>query len=225
MAWTNAFTELREFLSDTKFNKRASGKQVKGQVNGMNQAFITYDKRFIEDTFEVFVNDLPAKFQIVDSIAGTFTICPAPDVNSTVVASYYWQWWLDSELQTYLNKAAESMGIDDTQHPDGGADDVAYLAIPQGLRGAALNLAASYAQAALVQYMMNRKHSGEFLLEQDGNDDAGFAQIINAMTKQKQDYYKTGIELRDDFYKRQGREFAPSVRIKVVASRRYGPSR
>jgi hypothetical protein len=220
MSYDSAITELRQLLSDSDKHKRASKKKLIGNVNGDNKSFQTYDKRVLEDGMEVFVADISVDFSLDDATAGLVTINTAPDKNTTVTASYYYQWWLDAEIKTFLNKGAESCSQFDNTAPE-----EAYLQINGGLKGAALYLAASYAMDSLVAYLVNRRHSQEYLIEEDGNDDNKFSSTIAAMTEQSKFFWEKGTWLRDDFYKRQGKRNAPAFGIKTVTQRRYGPYR
>lgn len=220
MSYTAAITELRQLLSDTAFHKRVTKKKLIGNVNGDNKKFFTYDKRILEDTVEAFVNDAAVSFDIDDAIKGEITLATAPDKNSKVEASYYWQWWHDDDLTTFLNKGAEITSQEDLTPPD-----TAYLQILPGLKTAALYFAANMATESLISYLATRRHSQEFLLEEDGNDDNKFSQTIQALTEQAKAMWDKAIFHRDDFYKRQGKRHAPAFGVKTVASRRYGPIR
>lgn len=231
MSYTAAIAELRQLLSDNDTDKRSTQKQVLGNTNApgaTNVEFRTYDKRFIEDTFQPYINGVavaPSGFTITDNISGEFVFATPPAQNSKITASYYWQWWTDDELINFLNKGAEQIGIDDPTVTTGGPTDSAYLMVPQGLRSAALYYAAGWSQDKLVQYMMNRRHSGEYLLEQDKGGDEGFAQIIQQMRSQKTDYFKMADKFRNDFYTRQGRRNAPVFRVRMGRKKPYGPMR
>lgn len=220
MSYDAAINELRQMLGDTEFHKNASKKKCLGKVDAENASFMTYDKRILEDTFQAFVNEIAVDSTIDDAVRGTFTLSTAPEKNTAVSASYYFQWWIDDEIKTFLNKGAEATGVS-----SGAVPDSAYLSIQPGLKSAALSFAASLAIRSLINFMMNRRHSAEFSLEQDGNDDSGFAQTLNAMGKQADAYWKQGEWHRDDFFKRNGARNAPAFGVKVGRTGRYGPNR
>lgn len=220
MSYAAAITELRQIIADTEFHKKATGKKLLGDVNGENKSFYSYDKRLLEDTVEVMVNNVAASFTLDDSVKGQFTLATAPDKNTAVTANYYYTWWLDDEIKNFLNKGAEST----SQWNDNVPDD-AYLSILPGLKGAALNLAANLALKSLIMYLVNRRHSEEFNLAEDGNDDTKFSQTIAAMQKMADSFWKDGMTQRDDFYKRQGKRNAPAFGIKLGSVRNYGPRR
>jgi hypothetical protein len=220
MSYTQAITELRQILADTEFHKKATKKKIIGKIDGNNQTFVTYDKRLLEDTVEVFVNDEAVNFTLEDSVKGLLTLNEAPVGNVKVTSSYYFTWWIDDEIKNFLNKGAEITSQWTSTVPDD-----AYLSIQPGLKTAALFVAASISTRSLIQYLVNRRHSEEFNIEQDGNDDSGFSQMISALQKTADSYWKDGHQMRDDFYKRQGKRSAPAFGIKIPRTRQYGPNR
>lgn len=220
MSYVDAIKELRQMLSDTETHKRSSRKKIIGNIDGQNTKFRSFDKRIIPSTLEVYVNGAKIVSSIDDAVAGELSLGSAPPINSKVEATYYWQWWLDGELKTFLNKGAESTGQFSNNTPDN-----SYMSIQPGLKTAALKFAASMAIDSVIQYMINRKHSGEFLLEQDGNKDDGYSSMIDAMRRQAEKYWKEAVFHRDDFYKRLGARNAPAFANKFGAVKRYGPQR
>lgn len=220
MSYSTAITELRQILSDTSTHKKATRKKIFGNVNGDNAEFITYDKRILEDTVEVFVDGLAVDFEVTDAVAGKLTLKDAPTSNSKVEASYYFQWWLDDELTTFLNKGAELTGQFSTSTPD-----KAYLQILPGLKNAALYFAASEATTSLIHYLINREHSEEFLVEQDGNDDSNFSEMIKALKDLGKDYWERAKWHRDDYYKSLGKRELPAFAVKIARFKNYGPNR
>lgn len=220
MSYDNAVLELRQLLADTDFNKKATKKKLIGPVDGNNTSFFTYDKRISEDTLEVFVGNESVDFTLEDAVKGQITLSDAPAVNTKVVASYYWKFWLDEELINFLNKGAESTG-----EFSGAQPDTAYLLIQPGLKTAAMYFAANMANTSLVQYLVNRRHSEEFLVEQDGNSDEGFSMMIKSLSEAGDSYWKKAVFHRDDFYKRLGKRNAPAFAIKVGRRANYGPRR
>lgn len=217
MSYPNAIEELRMLLGDTSVHKRATRKKLIGNIDADNTSFRTYDKRILGDTLELFVNNAAVAFTLDDEISGEVTLAEAPAKNSKVEASYYWQWWTDDEMKAFLNKGAESTGQFTNVVPD-----QSYLAIQAGLRGAALDYAACFATRSLIAYLTTRKHSAEFLIEQDKNDDMNFSETIKALTAAADSYWKTAQTSRDDFYKRLGKRNAPAFAIRTPSNRRYG---
>lgn len=227
MNYTTAITELRQMIADTNMAKRVTRKTITGTADGNNQLFYTWDKRLYEDTFQLFINSElqdEDSFDVSNAVAGEITVKSAPDKDSDMRASYYFQWWLDEELVNFLNKGAETIGLTDPNISRTHTDS-AYLLIPGGLKNGALKFAAHYAMDALVSRFIADKHSAEFLLEQDGNTDIGYTELIKSLQAQASNWFKQGLQMRDDFYKRQGRQYAPAFGIKQVNTKTYGPVR
>lgn len=233
--YPNAITELRQLIADTQYNKRTTKKALIGDVNGTNDLFYTYDKRIIAgqgaiaQTLVVYVDDVENdNWSLNDPIGGEIQMTTPPTTGQKLTATYYWNWWTDAELINFLNKAAESIGITDpnaiNSTPTKNADQ-AYQAIPGGLKRAALLMATSLAFNGIAAYMFARRHSSEFLMEQDGNDDEGYSKLIDSCNKMSAQYEKSAYTARDDFYKAQGRQLFPTFQTKIVGTKSYGPRR
>lgn len=220
MSYTTAITELRQLLSDSQYHKKATDKRLIGSVDGTNVTFHTYDKRILSSTFTTKVNGAEVDSSLDEAVQGLVTLSDAPPVNSKVTASYYWQWWLDDELRTFLNKGAELTSFFTTTIPED-----AFLLVTPGLKTSALYFSASYAMDSLINYLVNRRHSEEFLIEESGNDESAFSQTIDAMRTASKDFWDKAKWARDDFYQNQGRRNTPAFGVKTVSTRRYGPQR
>lgn len=223
--YVTAITEIRQILADTKFNKRGTKKTLIGNADGTNTKFYSYDKRLFTDQIEVYVNNaLVSNWDLNDAVAGEFIFSQAPDANAEIRASYYWQWWTDSELKNFLNKGAEQLGVAQ-QTVTSSTPDTSYLKTPVGLKTPVLKFACHLAWESLISYLIARKHSAEYLVEQDGNVDEGYSELIKSMQDQSKNALKDALALTDRYYKRQGRQFAPSFGIKNVNTKQYGPRR
>lgn len=218
--YTTAINDLRTLLGDTCYSKRASKKGVVGQIDGVNVDFVTYDKRVIPETFQVYLDNSLVQVVAFDPISGEFVLQTAPLENSKLKSSYYFNWWLDADIVDFLNKGAQACSLFDPSCPE-----FSYEEAPPGLRQPMLYFAAHDANRALVQYLLNRRHAEEFLIQQDGNDDENYSKMIEALMKQAKEFYTMAMDLRDDYYKRQGRRDKPSFAIKTVRQRKYGPNR
>jgi hypothetical protein len=220
VSYTAAVTELRQLLSDTTLHKKATQKKIIGAIDGVNVLFTTYDKRVLTTGFVTYVNGVEVDSTLVSAVEGTIEFGDAPGINSKVTASYYWQWWLDDELKTFLNKGAELTSSFSNLLPD-----EAYLQILPGLKTAALYFSAAFAMDSLISYLVNRRHSEEFLIEESGNDESAFSQTISAMREQSEAFWERAKWARDDFYKAQGKRESPSFGVKPGVTRQYGPKR
>lgn len=219
--YVGALLDIRQMLADTADRKRATNKKLIGAIDGVNVNFVTYDKRLFDTTLVVYnPPNTPVGFTLNDSVSGSITLDAPPLINTALTADYYYQFWLDSELINFLNKGAEATSVYTDAIPD-----TAYLSIIPGMKSAALHLACSIANDALCAYLVNRRHSEEFNIEQDGNDDTGFTNMINALKDRSKMFWDRGMLMRDDYYKRQGKRNLPAFAIKYGYTKNYGPNR
>lgn len=193
--WLTSLTDLRILLNDNSFDKRAFEKSLFGSVDGTNTVFKTFETRIVPGSITIFVNKLPQTITAFDYVAGEFTLSTAPPPASAMKASYYFQYFLDNELTDFVSYGAERISISDV------------TLVPFGLQQAVLEFAASFAYEKLSSRWMN-KMSETFLMQDApmGNE----ATRSNLFKQQADTHYKNAIELRDDFYKRQGRRNAPA---------------
>lgn len=202
MSWANAIAELRALLSDGDTDKPVFGKQCLGFVNGVNATFKTFDERRVtamagaSAPFGAFVDGTLAAVSSEDTTLGTFVLGTPPQPGSRVEATYYYRWFLDPELQIFLNKAAEWLGF--TEVPDN---------VPVGLKPSALNYAAGLAYEKLaVRWALD--NSDVYKMQ---DSDSKNRMPANPWAKMASDYKKDAVALRDTFYERQGQPNAPLV--------------
>ncbi len=206
MTWTTAVADLRTQLSDGPTDRYSSRKRCFGEVNGTNATFRTFEFRRITDftgaafPLGVFIDGtvVPATGFAADYPGtGEFTFVTGhiPVNGQNVEASYYNQWFLDSELQGFLQVAANWLG-----------SSTDYTLIPNGLQPSALK----YAQAEAYLKMAVRWRT--FLSEQYRVEDepkkpgTGPA---DSYVKMSVAFRKEATEARDEFYTRQGRNLQP----------------
>lgn len=205
MSWTTAVSDVRILISDGSTDKLRYRKQVFGSIDGSNRVFKTFETRritaLVGAVAPVGVYDNGA-IQTVDSEdleSGEFTLHSAPAAGDEIRATYYVQWFNDSEIQQFLTSASEWIS---------GADDWTQLA--NGLWPAAK----TYAAATAFQKLVSR--FSQNLAEQyqlyDAPDGKRFDPTV-AWGKESERLFKLAFELRDDVYKdRQGRAKAPIAR-------------
>src|SRR5882672_8150189 len=116
--WTTAIAEVRTIISDGDTDKLAYNKKVIGQVNGVNTRFKTFETRRIStlvtptDPCGVFDDSgvaIPVTSEDLES--GQFTVTTAPTDGQGITATYYFKWFNDTELTTFLNDAAQWIGF------------------------------------------------------------------------------------------------------------------
>lgn len=202
--WLTAGDDLRNLLSDGTTDKLVYRKKVFGQINSSNTAFKTFEFRRVTDftsaslPLGVFVDDQAVAVSSDDLPSGEFQIGSAPDDGSVVTASYYYQWFLDSEIVTFLVKSSDWLGFGDN-----------YVNTAQGLRPAALDYAASDAYRKLAN-RWSTLQSATYQLE-DAPDPKQLS-LAATFLKLADSFLKSASEKRDDFYKRQGQALAPNFR-------------
>lgn len=202
MAWTNAIVDLRTVLSDTSISKYCYRKRVFGEINGVNVTYKTLETRRINDfsTYaSVWKNGilLPLADTVSDdSVTGEFSLLVAPIDGDVIEASYYYQWFVDSELTSFLEAAASWLGFNGQ-----------YTNLDSGLYTAAKYYAACEAFMNLAS-RFNQSWSDQYRLEDAPDSNKG--QASAQYWKAAEDFRTRALQARDDFYKRQGRQLQPS---------------
>lgn len=213
MTWLStaaAQQNLQELISDGPTDKYCDQKKVFGQVNGTNLQFKTFEFRratnFTSSTWPlgVYVNGVPvsnANIQQDDIASGNFQFASgqAPADGSVVTASYYYQWFLSTELDQFLQNASTWLQLGAT-----------YINIPDGLNAAALRFAAQecYLKAAM-KYSVRAAQT--YKLEDVPNEDV--LKAVSAFQAMAKDYMASAEKMRDDYYTRSGAALAPNSAI------------
>ena len=215
--WTTAVDDLRLILSDGPTDKPSWKKACVGVKDGVNVYFKTFEFRRLTDlsvvapSSGVYVNDIPVVVTSDNKEVGEFQLAVAPIEGDRVEASYYSQWFLDTELTLYLRFACSALGLG----PD-------YSNIPDGLQPSAIK----YASADAYQELSLR--FAKMLSERYRMEDLPQDQLratIDSYAKLSAQMRKDAIQLRDDFYKRQGQSFAPIFGTIVGNVRDVKPNR
>ena len=115
--WTTALQDLRNHLSDGATDRYHFRKRCFGEIDGTNTRFKTFEFRRVTDFTQeegVYINGVlqPASGVSSDSlIPGEFILQTAPSDGSIVEASYYTQWFLDSELEDFLKQSSRWLSL------------------------------------------------------------------------------------------------------------------
>lgn len=220
MGWTTGISDLRTNLSDGATDKYRSRKKVLGECNGSNTHFKTFESRRVTDLtaaaapLGVYVAGTrlaPSDIASDDPVTGEFTLSTPPTDGQDVEASYYSQWFVDSEISEFLNSASRWLGL--------GAD---HTVIPDGLQPAALKYAQHDAYSKLA--LRFAEHTSEMYRLEDGQDPKRM-EIVDAYQKASSASLKEAVSMRDDYYKRQGRANAPAFNYARGAVRNETPRR
>lgn len=206
MAWITAVSDLRTLLSDGPTDRYSSRKRCFGEVNGTNSVFKTFEFRRITDftvsTFPqcVYVDGtvIPASGIASDFQAtGEFVInLPYIPVDGDIVeASYYSQWFIDSELSEFLTTASNWL-----------SSQIDFSLLSNGLWPCALKYAA--AEAYLKMAIRWRTFLSEGYRVEDEPKKPGTG-AADEYVKMAELFRKEATQARDEFYTRQGRNLQP----------------
>ena len=201
MSWTTSILDLRTLLSDGETDRYRYRKRLFGQIDGSNTSFKTVEFRRITDLTSaslplgVFVDGTLASVSSDDVATGELTLSSAPDDGQVVEATYYIQWFNDSELTGFLRVATNWLALGDD-----------YTNLTQGLRPAALKYAAAEAYQKLS--LKWAEHLSETFRVEDAPDEKRMG-IVDVYRKTALDYRKDAQAVRDDFYARSGQANSP----------------
>lgn len=201
-AWTTSLADLRALISDGALDKFNFRKPLFGDVDGSNKSFKTLEVRRITDfsappsaPLGVFVNGTLQTVTADLPVEGVLTLTTAPTNGQKIEASYYSQWFLDSELNVFLLSA--------TGWCTAGTD---VTAIEPGLRPSLLHYAAADAYQKL-SLRFARMKSDEYRVE-DANDKKTMDAAL-MYQKASDAERKTAQTLRAQFYKRNDQSLQP----------------
>jgi len=226
MTWAGPESDLRTMLSDNAKDKHCYRKKVFGNLDGVNLRFKTLEFRRLQN----FTNDVIPTPPAVDPTVttpplgvwkngalltvadiasdnpetGDFELVAPPANTDTLEASYYAQWFIDTEIQQFLRIACNWLSLGDD-----------YTNIQPGLRPAALK----YACAEAYQKLSSRW--AQMLSEQYLLSDAmekGRFNPVDAWMRSAELSRKEAYKTRDDFYGRSGQSnipFAGSIQGRV----------
>ena len=217
--WTTSTEELRTFLSDGATERLRYRKRCLGRTNGTNTKFQTLEFRRISDLSSgsapigVYVNDSPVSVSGDDPTVGEFTLAAAPANGAEVRATYYYHWFEDTEISTFLDHAKEwvSPGSDLTQ-------------VDPGLRPAVIHYAASEAYSKLA-IRWSESWSQVYKLEDAKPSAEDASNIKKDYVSAAQDMLARAETLRKQFYSRQDQNEQPIVAFVSGAVRDPVPKR
>lgn len=201
MSWADPTTDLRNLIGDGAKDKERKLKQLVGQVDGTNKTFFTFEKRFLTDftapaTPEgAFVNSTLVAVTSQDAPIGQVVLTVAPDPGDIVEATYYFQWFENSELETFLRSASNWIGIgNDPTKIEGGLQPPAkYYAAQEAVHKLSIQFANS--------------NSAIYLME-EGPKEKKVA-LVNHFRTLSKDYTDKAMKLLSHFYKGQGAQDGP----------------
>jgi len=205
MSWTTALSDLRTKLSDNSTDRLRAFKRVFGDINGTNTIFKTFEFRRITDlttatgflgVYKNGVRLLNSDVSNDDLVTGYFQLVAAPVSGDVIECTYYSQYFLDTELQSFLRLASNFLAAGDD-----------YSQVIGGLQTAAL----TYASAEAYQKLALR-FADTFADTYKMQDlpDGEREKIIIQFKKSSEDARTEAMKLRNDYYEnRQGQALAP----------------
>jgi hypothetical protein len=221
MGWattTDAINELRLQISDGPTDKLAFDKTVVGLIDGDNVNFKTFNVRRLTplvaatgDPIGAFVNGELVTVDSEDLLSGIFTLHEAPNEGDTVTATYYYEWFLDTQLDSFLSAASRWVLSDATytHTPDGLIDAVIYKACAKAYRELAVRFAKLYSE----QYRMEDLPKKDLKKTQEQ-----YSQLADMHEKQA----KSEVEF---YYTRQGKNKQPLFNSINGHVKNVGPNR
>lgn len=210
MPWPTAVSDLRTQLSDNIQDRFNSEKRCFGPVNGTNVLFRSFEFRRVTNfttavfPMGVYVDEvlLPASgIATDDPTTGYFQLVTPPQNGSVVEATYYLQWFLDSELQFFLTTAAQWF--------DGGSD---YTVYSGGMIPCLIKYACAEAYLKMAQKW--RTWMSEMYRVEDQPKKPGFGPV-DSFIKMAQDFRTEAEAARKEFYTRQDRNLQPLFGINL----------
>lgn len=206
MSWTTALTDIRTLLDEGDEDKLCYRKRCLGECNAVNLLFKTFDSRRTTDftTAElplgVWLNGVlidAADVTLDFPVSGDFELADAPIDGDVIEASYYFRWFIDSELTQFLTTSSEWLALGSN-----------YTNISESLRPAALNYAAGEAYQKLALKWTRRLSEGYMLNDAPATDEVG--KMIQQYGDLALKYQAKAKDVRDDFYSRSGTQLSPS---------------
>lgn len=204
--WTTAVSDLRTLLSDGPNDRYNSRKRCFGEINGTNTLFRTFEFRRVTDfthaiaPFGIYINGIrqATNLIITDYVdTGEFVLdnSIAPIDGSIVEASYYIQWFLDTELQDFLATASNWL-----------SSTIDYTQTANGLWPTALKYAAAESYLKMAQRW--RVWLSEQYRVEDEPKKPGTGPV-DSFIKMAEIFREEALKGRDEFYTRQGRNLQP----------------
>lgn len=210
MAWLDqatAISSLRQMIYDGPTDKICANKKVLGVTDGINSIFKTFEFRRITDFSEaefplgIFLKGVAIDTGLVvqdDLASGIFQLSgdAIPTNRDSLTASYYYQWFVDAELTTFMQNATTWLGFSSN-----------FQNIPDGLNAAALRFAAKESYSAAAMKYSSRM-AEVYQLEDSPVEDIN--KSVQAMQSMADNFMDEATRLRDDYYTRQGQSLAPN---------------
>lgn len=225
MSWADPNGDLRLLIADGALDKYSFQKKVFGNVNSSNQIFKTLETRrtksFSDPTVlppvGIYINGqiLPTtSITLDDPITGQFTLDPSvvPNNGDIIEASYYYQWFFDDEIASFLRQATTwAVAVSD------------YTNLTEGLQPCVLHYAAGLAYMKVSLWFA--RHLSEQYRVEDMPDEKRLQIASQYSQAANEELTKIAPELRAQFYMRNDQYLSPLFRNVRGAVRTPQPKR
>ena len=210
----NIQNSARLILDDTATAKFNRAEDLTRQISGTNKLFYL-DNRYIASVELVLVDGavVSSGNYTLNATKGLITLVAAPTVSISV--SYYWQDFLDADLQDFCYRGLAEIGSSTGQ-----ANVEADLAtVPEALKKAVLEYTAHFGFLALISKTARlfSAGAGKKNIDKDG--------IAKKYQEQAKEYWDKAELTKDNYYKKQGRQYKPAATELAVNYPAYTPRR
>lgn len=207
----DAIAALRTEISDDLYGKVVVGfTPLVGEQDGVNKDFQIPQDRINATTLKLYKNGsiltVTTDYSVIDASQGMIRFVVSPNEADTIATTFNWIFFMDVELDHFLNRAANEFTIA-SYHTDAGFGETIPILpsdIPDGQKPAILLLAAYRAAQALATRYATRYDSST------GEQDAKASQMAERFDKMAERLRKLALDARNDFYQGQGAQYRPS---------------
>jgi len=210
---------IRNLVDDLATSKFIPREDLGKQINGTNKIFFLEKRNIVASSTNVISDGVTlteTTNYTVNVAKGMITIAPATSAPSaSLTVDYYWQRFSDAVLLDFINAGLRFIGYG----TDATATENDLLGTPESLKEAVEHYALHHVYNALATITADlyKAGAGKKNIDKDG--------IFKKYQQLAQDNKKGALELRDNYYKRQGRREAPSFAQTHVKYPTYTPIR
>lgn len=210
--YTELIARLRNESDDTATGKPKMGDTPYGDRNGVNTVFrLSYPNPVTGSIYLTYGTTIRSAsgFTVLDGPGGIIQMTAAPDSGATqpFYFDYYYQWFLDDDLQKMIDGATEDLG------------GVAGTDLPAGLYS-------SQVQFALARFWKRRaSRFAEFYATTGGGASASPESVTTQFLNLAKSATNEGIRLMNAYYTRHGGRQAPASGTITHVISPYTPKR
>lgn len=202
--------DLRMRLQDGPTNKLAVHKPaLQGDIDGSNKVFILLEPRYVAASLKAYLNSSPVTVTALDTLSGLVELATAP-TSGKLTFSYFWQYFIDSELEVYLRQGAGNVGLTD------------YTLADASLQPVIVEYAASYAYMFLATEWV--RNMAEKIQLSDAPQQTGIP-VPNHFLQLKKDAWNSAEAMKKEYYTGQGRRNVPFFNAGNIPGSNWTPRR